>query len=350
MKRIVHLIPFNGIGGVEVAARSLSTGCHGEIYFERHYLVQANETSVKPGEYHGPCISQNHPRAYWNALLRLYRDPPDLLVASLWRCALILIVLKLLRPRTKVVIFLHSAHDVHLYDKIFNRLAMHLSNAIWADSCKTLKRRVPSSLEGKTQIVSFLLSRRPVPNLRNPAPNFIFWGRLNRQKGLERAIKLFKGVLQFRDDARFTIIGPDGGIEEDLRVMISDLGLNDYVFFKGPMQHEDIARHSLDASFYLQTSLFEGMAMSVVEAMQGGLVPVVTPVGEIPRYCEDGKNAILVNNDSSAVDAILTLLSDTERYKLMSYRAAKYWQLQVLYRDDFISAAKKLVKDVGGTE
>ena len=39
-----------------------------------------------------------------------------------------------------------------------------------------------------------------------------------------------------------------------------------------------------NASFYLQTSKFEGFAMSVVESMMMGLVPVVTPVGEIGRY------------------------------------------------------------------
>ncbi len=221
---------------------------------------------------------------------------------------------------------------------------MYLSNAIWTDSRVTLQRRVPRSLRGKGRVVSFLLNRRSLPEQRDPAPEFIFWGRLNAQKGLDRALKLFAGVVRFRDDARFIIIGPDDGLEDHLRARVVDLELKDHVVFRGPMQHEDIAGQAVCASFYLQTSLVEGMAMAVVEAMQGGLVPVVTPVGEVAHYCEDGKNAIFVHEDGAAVDAILGLLSDADRYRRMSYCAAEYWQEQPLYRNDFLAAAQELIE------
>ena len=344
MKRIVHLIPYHAIGGVEIAARSLSTGCHGELEFERNYLVRAPNSTVETGEYHGLQISLNNPFAYWHALWRLYRDPPDLLVASLWRSALVLICLKILRPRTRMVIFLHLAHDVHLVDKVANRIAMTLSDAIWADSSITLQRRVPRYLHGKGRVMSFLLNRRSLPEQRDPTPEFIYWGRLNKQKGLDRALSLFADVLRHRRGARFTIIGPDGGMEDHLRAQVEELGLHEHVVFKGPMRHEDITDKASAASFYLQTSLDEGMAMSVVEAMQCGLVPVVTPVGEIARYCHDKDSAIIVHTDNAAVTAVLALLSDPDRYRQMSRAAAKYWQDKPLYRDDFLEAAKELIE------
>ena len=341
---LIHLIPYDGIGGVEIAARSVPTGCHGDLHFERQYLVHAPGAVIERGEYHGPPISLNKPRAYWHALWRLYRDPPDVLVASLWRSAMILICLKILRPGTRMVLFLHLAHDVHLVDKVANRIAMSLSDAIWADSCVTLQRRVPRRLQGWGRVVSFLLNRRSLPELCDPAPKFIFWGRLNAQKGLDRALGLFAAVVQQRRDARFTIIGPDGGMEDLLRAQVVELGLRDHVVFRGPMRHEDIVGEALCASFYLQTSLDEGMAMSVVEAMQSGLVPVTTPVGEISRYCHDGDSAIFVHDDAAAVDAVLALLSDPDRYRRMSCAAAKYWQAKPLYRDDFLDAAKELIE------
>lgn len=343
MKRIVQLIPYDGIGGVEVAARSLPTGRHGDLIFERQYLVQAPGTSVAAGEYCGPQISQNNLRAYWHAIWRLYRDPPDLLVASLWRCALILIFLKMLRPHTKAVIFLHSDQDVHFVDKVSNRLAMYFSNAIWTDSRATVQRRVPPKLQDKTQIVSFLLNRRSLPKQQDPVPEFIFWGRLNTQKGLDRALKLFATIVQRRNDARLKIIGPDGGMENYLRAQVAKLGLRDCVVFKGSMRQKDITIEASGASFYLQTSLYEGMAMSVVEAMQDGLVPVVTPVGEIAHYCDDGKSAIFIHDDDSAVDDVMSLLLDTARYRRISRAAAEYWQFRPLYREEFIAAAKKIL-------
>lgn len=344
MKRVVHLIPYHEIGGVEIAARSLPTGNHGELEFERNYLVKAANSTVEAGEYHGPPVSLNDPRAYWHAVWRLFRDPPDLLVASLWRSALVLICIKLLRSKTRVAIFLHSAHDVHLIDKIANRVAMSLSDAIWTDSGVTLQLRVPRSQRGKGRIISFLLDRRPLPEEHDPKPEFIFWGRLNAEKGIDRALGLFSAIARQRREARFTIVGPDGGMGDQLRAQVAELELHDHVEFKGRMRHEDIAVAAARASFYLQTSPGEGMAMSVVEAMQSGLVPVVTPVGEIARYCHDKSSAIFVRDDDHAVEAVLTLLSDPDRYRRMSRTAAKYWQAKPLYRDDFLLAAKELIE------
>lgn len=343
MKRIVHLIPYEGIGGVEVAARSVPTGSHEEIFFERQYLVRPAGVTPETGEYHGPDISLNDPRAYWHALRVLLRDPPDLLVASLWRSALVLIFIKMLRPRQRTVIFLHLAHDVHRVDGMLNRLAMRLADMIWTDSRATLDWRVPAALQPKGRVISFLLEKRPLPAPSCPAPEFVFWGRLNAQKGLDRALRVFAGIQRRRADARFTIIGPDGGVGDELTALAAKLGIGAHVNFRGMMHHADINRMTVQASFYLQTSLDEGMALSVVEAMQAGLVPVVTPVGEIARYCHDGETAVFVHEDMAAVDAVLAVLSDPDRYRRMSRAAAEYWRAKPLYRDDFLAAARDLI-------
>ena len=36
--QVVHLIPYDAIGGVETAAKSLDDGCYGEINFSKFYL------------------------------------------------------------------------------------------------------------------------------------------------------------------------------------------------------------------------------------------------------------------------------------------------------------------------
>ena len=51
---------------------------------------------------------------------------------ALWRSCPSFIALKLLRPRTKSVLFLHSAVDVHVFDRVLNRLAMWLAEAFEA--------------------------------------------------------------------------------------------------------------------------------------------------------------------------------------------------------------------------
>lgn len=347
MKRVRHLIPYDAIGGVEVAAKSIPLGIHKthneQLCFERQYLVNSSGASSGPSEYHGPTSSLNNPYAYWHAFVRLLQDPPDLLIASLWRCALVLILYKMMRPTRKAVLFLHLAHNAHWLDRIANHVAMHLADSIWADSFTTLKLRVPPDLQHKGRVISFLLESRSRPEISVPSPDFIFWGRLSPQKGLDRALKVFSLILARLPAAHFTIIGPDGGIKNDLLARAKQLGIENNVSFTGAKAQADIRTVASSASFYLQTSIDEGMALSVVEAMQSGLVPIVTPVGEITRYCAHGKNAVFVLEDAATVDAVIDLLDDPVRYKRMSYAAGQYWEAKPLYRDDFLAAAKELV-------
>lgn len=344
MKRLVHLIPYHDIGGVEVAARSLRAGCHDNLDLERHYLVKRSRCDELSGEFHGPNLSLNDPRAYLRAIWRLSVNPPDLLVCSLWRCAFILIVMKVLRPKMKSVLFLHLARDVHVLDAIANRVAMWLSMEIWADSDVTLEKRVSPRFRKKARTISFLLDKVDKNvNIPSLSPRFIFWGRLHSQKGLGRAIKIFYSVSLRLPTARFTIIGPDGGVEAALRSQVSELGLGQKVDFKGPLTKQEIAVEASRSSFYLQTSVDEGMAISVVEAMCFGLVPIVTPVGEISRYCRHKYNSLVVLDDDLAIDDIFDVISDERKFDNLSNSALQYWKRKAIYGDEFLNAAKSLL-------
>jgi len=343
MKRFVHLIPYDGIGGVEIAARSIDTGTHGSLEFERHYLVSRPGVERQPGEVHGELRSLSDPVAYWHALRRLLRDPPDLVVASLWRSAIVLILLKLLRPDVRTALFLHSPDKGHAVDSLINFGAMYLADSIWADSAATLNSRVPLRLHGKGAVISFLIRHRPLPEIGVPSPSFVFWGRLHRHKGLGRALEIFAAIRGTAADAHFTIIGPDGGVEADLRAQIARLELEDSVSIVGPQRQEEISAAAREASFYLQTSVDEGMALSVVEAMQSGLVPIVTPVGEIARYCRDGENAVVVRDNETAIRAVLALLAAPDHYRAMARKAIEHWQGRPLYKDDLLAAASAVL-------
>ena len=85
----------------------------------------------------------------------------------------------------------------------------------------------------------------------------------------------------------------------------------------GPKPQEEIRAVAREASFYLQTSVDEGTAPSVVKAMQSGLVPIVTPAGEIARYCRDGENAVVIRDKETAIRAVFALLSVPDHYRAM---------------------------------
>ena len=342
MLNVIHVVPYDGIGGVEVAARSLKDGVYPGFEFTKYYLVNKHERPVADG-CTGRFRSENHPMAYLDAIRHLLTHKPAVLIASLWRSCVVAIVIKLFRPKIQVVTFLHLASDVHWLDKVLNRWAMRLSTEIWADSKTTLEARVPKALQARARAISFLVERQPEPAHDLPHPRFLFWGRLHPQKGLLRALLVFSGVRAAIPGATFHLIGPDGGARAALEDEVKRLGLEGAVFFLGPMERTFIFDFARSCSFYLQTSVDEGMAMSVIEAMQLGLVPVVTPVGEIGRYCRDSHNAIVVTADTDAVKRVIALMDQGALYQRMSRAAFATWQAQPLYRDDVVAACTRLV-------
>lgn len=334
----VHIIPYDGIGGVETAAKSLADGVYDDIEFTKLYLCDKSGGSAG-----NPYTSENDPRAYWAALRKLWTSKPDVVVASLWRSCALLIALKLLRPQTRAVTFLHSTVDKHFLDRILSRIAICLSFEIWTDSQATLSARVPIGFRRRACVISYLVHRLQARADFVVKPRFVFWGRLHPQKGLLRALQLFARVQAAEPGAVFDIIGPDGGERSALDAEVARLHLQACVRFHGPLAQDDIFRLASDCAFYLQTSKNEGMAMSVVEAMQLGLVPIVTPMGEIGRYCVHDKNALVVESDKAAVDDVVALLGDEQRYRALSQAAVATWAGKQLYAESVLAACRQLL-------
>jgi glycosyltransferase involved in cell wall biosynthesis len=353
MPTVLHLVPYDTVGGVETAVRSLPAqwdGPAGQVRLRRAYLVTHSPVARYPGDWHGPSASVNHPTAHWRLMRFARRSRADLVVASLWRCCPALIVLKALQPSIRTAVFLHSAVDAHLPDRILSRAAMLASDEIWTDSRSTLEARVPPGLRERARVFSFLTERPPerltpvVPDGAGSVPPcFVFWGRLQYEKHLERAIEVFAAIYRLLPEARFDIIGPDRGVLPVLRDKVAEHALEHAVTFVGALPHHVLLRRAHQYRFYLQTSRFEGMAMSVMEAMALGLVPVVTPVGEIPRYCPDGDLGIHVGTPEDTARRVAALVADPLRWQKVSARAAGCWTHTRLFRDDYREACDRLL-------
>jgi glycosyltransferase involved in cell wall biosynthesis len=348
VKTVLHLIPYDAIAGVETAARSMPGNWEG-VRFIRCYLVKKTPVKVSPDDWHGQKVSENSPRAQWRLFRFALASQPDLVVASLWRTCIPLIFLQIMRPSMKSVLFLHSAGDVHLADWFFNRISMWRATEIWADSTASLEARVPLRWREKGRVLSFMTSLPPIANSLcskhcEVSPEFVFWGRLHPDKNLPLALHLFFAIHRKVPSATLVIFGPDQGEGSRLRALIAELGLQDAVKIAGQRDHKRLLEEVRLASFYLQTSRREGMAMSVMEAMSLGLVPVVTPVGEIANYCRDGENAILVGNIEETAGKVLALLCDPERFCALSRAARTTWEGQRLYQEDFIAACNNILE------
>ena len=337
MLKVSHIIPFDGLGGVEVAARSMLPSISSNIDIRIQYIFENIEIQNN-------YWSTFNPIKIINLAWKLSRSDVDLVVVSLWRSSIVGLVAKLMRPKLRMITFLHLDRNVHFLDFIFTNLSARFSIQIWADSQATLTSRIPDSQSLNGRVISFVTQRFKSLPKKNVEPSFIFWGRICQQKDLCRALRLFAAILKSRPDAKFTIIGPDAGSLDSLQSLCVSMGISKSVLFTGPLSHDEIIDHAQYASFYLQTSLAEGMAMSVVEAMQFGLVPVVTAVGEISSYCNDAMNAVVVSQDEKSVESVLALLNDNKRYHELRRNAIKTWFDKPIYRDSILMACNDVIK------
>ena len=338
-KKIVHLVPYDGIGGVETAARSMKNVQHEIIDFRVIYIFRA---AVVSSQRWAAFI----PLDLLSALSRLVSSHLDVLIVSLWRSAIVGILAKCLKPRLKLVVFIHDTVDAHWLDFILTRLAISFAHEVWADSHASLRQRFSNLTPGKCRIISFVTRRFEALPVREVSPDFIFWGRIHAKKGVDRALWIFAEILKQQSAARFWIIGPDGGVLRFMQHLCRSLGLTDKVFFLGEATIAEIVAHARNASFYIQASEYEGMAMSVVEAMQLGLVPVVTPVGEISSYCSHGVNSLIISSDRQIVADVVNLLNDNLNYQAMRVSAIAAWKDRELYHDSVLKACMELLASV----
>lgn len=341
--RVVHLVPIDGLGGVETAARSAAAHDFAGGDFRLVFFAGATIARNKQRISDSPGRSLRNPLTYVAGIRTVLALRPDVLICSLWRSLIVGLIVKLLRPQTRLVCFFHAPSAVNAADRWLHALGLSCADEAWADSEATLEARTRGRAIAK-RVISFVIE--PTAESPDPksSPRFISWGRLHRHKGHDRALDLIAKLVALGVDARFDLWGPDDGERAKLAALASQLGIANRVMFRGPIDRGALGAAAAGHSLFLQLSRMEGMAMSLIEAMQLGLVPVVTAVGEIPQYVRDGENGLIVNpaEVDLAASRIARLLRTPGAIEAMAARAAETWTGAELYRESFRKAALDL--------
>lgn len=334
MKTFLYLIPLDGTGGVEVAAQTLKGLDEKNFIFNIHYIFQRKSEIFNVFK-------------ILEAFKKVIDLNPDVLIVSLWRAALVGILVKLFNPNKKIILFIHSEKDTHVFDFIFTRIALFICKEVWFDSNASSNSRFRFLFKKiNKHVLSFNLRKIKTKNLviKRIKPNFIYWGRISEDKGLYRALEIFEGVLRYFPKAKYKIIGSKQFEYNEIRQYCIDRNIINSVYFYDEMEFDEIKKHSKLASFYLQTSKFEGFAMSVAESMMLGLIPVVTPVGEINKYCNN-QNSIIVNSNMEAIRDIYFVLKNLKIYRQKRILAIKTWTNKMLYKESVIENCNRFINN-----
>lgn len=120
-------------------------------------------------------------------------------------------------------------------------------------------------------------------------------GRLAYPKNYEFLIESFLEIKKIKPDAILTIIG-EGSERHKYENMISELSLSDDVILVGAK--EDAARYMKAFDLFMLPSKFEGLSITLIEALFAGIPILTSRVGGSPELLENDQCQLFESNDT----------------------------------------------------
>ena len=141
---------------------------------------------------------------------------------------------------------------------------------------------------------------------------FVHIGRFNEQKNHRGLLEAFRKVAEEIPGCRLNLLG-DGELLEETKQYAKELGIAEKVHFLG--SQSNVYPYLQEADVFLLPSNYEGMPMTIIEAMGTGLPIVATKVGGVPDMLADGESGLLTAVDPQEVAAACKKLALDENLR-----------------------------------
>ena len=145
-------------------------------------------------------------------------------------------------------------------------------------------------------------------------------GRFAEVKNHMGLLAAFATFHQKHADSELWLIG-DGETREAAENCAAELGIKAHVRFLG--LRDDVHRQMSEADLFTLPSLYEGIPMTLIEAMGTGLPIVASEVGGIPDMLTDGENALLVEPKPEEICAAFERYYEDEKLRELHGTRAK---------------------------
>lgn len=141
------------------------------------------------------------------------------------------------------------------------------------------------------------------------------------------AVHLVHELKQRYPGVQLTMVGPEvDGSMERCKQLATYLGVEQQITFTGKLSKQDWTSLAQSKDIFINTTDYDNLPVSVLEAMALGLPVVSTNVGGIPYIITDKQNGLLVHADDVAAmtTAVTQLLSDNSMAATISRNAREY--------------------------
>ena len=168
-----------------------------------------------------------------------------------------------------------------------------------------------------------VLPNEPIVWETSPELHLLFLGTLNSRKGPDRVLKAVALLpSDLRQRVRLYIAG-NGAVEETKRLS-KDLGLDTLVEIRDWIEGDTKLHWLRTTNAFILPSRAEGLPNSMLEAMAWGKALIVSPVGGIPEFVDDGVEGFIVPaDDIEAIACAIRKLVEDPSLRVRMGQAAR---------------------------
>jgi glycosyltransferase involved in cell wall biosynthesis len=310
-KKIVHIIPSDALGGVEVAAIRAQQELKKSLNYELYIIKPRASGRLK--RLVDLCI----------ILQSIFREPNPVIITSLWPSHVLGLFISIIKANVCWVPFYHSSVHFGVLDSIFSRLSIRFCREALVDSGITKEFVQSFSPQLNIKVVPYIFavlkSGQHKKSSASRPIDFIWVGRDDKNKNLVGFVKFCEYLKNIDVKLRIAIISSND-IHPSLLTRISLTGM---IVVYSDLSWEETQYYLSESKLLMCTSFKEGFSMVAYEGLCNGCLPCGSLVGEVHQIIN--RNTPGIDNFSDAalqrfyLEAIPFLCNVTKRVETLQH-------------------------------
>ena len=344
--RILFLITDLQVGGAPRVVKELACAlalAKGDLTFDVQVACLAPAGPVAEQlRNHGivtHCLGALGPwdvRVFWRLGRLIRRFRPEILHCSLMHANVAGRIIGRLLAVPGIIASIHTAEQGKLWHLVLENLTCRLG-AVTVCVSDSVRRHVaryahipPSRLKVIANGIDGRRFAQAVPmdlalfGIKTGRVTLIFVGRLDAVKAIDVLLYSLARLVNIDGcDAQLLVVG-DGPQRPVLESLCRKLKITDRVCFCG--LRRDVERLLKTADIYVQPSRWEGLPLSVLEAMAAGLPVVASRTEGLTDIIENGRTGLLapVGDSRQLADKIMELVENPNKAQILGRSAQNY--------------------------